>query len=110
MKAKTAQQGRLHASKSLPMQYFFLHCYISILDLIHLFVYREESDFTDDCIRHCGPGSLRDFVTVLSLSFHSIFEGLAVGLETSTENVWKLFAGMYVYATQNKNDRYINKY
>ena len=57
-------------------------------------MYRKESDFTDDCIRHCGPGSLRDFVTVLSLSFHSIFEGLAVGLETSTESVWKLFAGM----------------
>merc|ERR1712226_874474 len=30
----------------------------------------------------------------LSLSFHSIFEGLAVGLETSTENVWKLFAAI----------------
>ena len=66
------------------------------MDLIHLQIYREESDFTEECIRHCGPGSLRDFVTVLSLSFHSIFEGLAVGLETSTESVWKLFAGMYM--------------
>ena len=69
---------------------------MSTLNLIHLCVYRRESDFSDDCIRHCGPGSLRDFVTVLSLSFHSIFEGLAVGLETSTESVWKLFAGMYM--------------
>ena len=53
-------------------------------------------DVHQSCAKNCGPGRLRDFVTVLSLSFHSIFEGLAVGLETSTESVWKLFAGTCV--------------
>jgi zinc transporter ZupT len=37
--------------------------------------------------------SLRDFFTVLALSFHAVFEGLAVGLETESQDVWLLFAG-----------------
>ena len=37
--------------------------------------------------------SLRDFFTVLALSFHAVFEGLAVGLETDSKDVWLLFAG-----------------
>ena len=65
------------------------------------------------CIRGCSFGGLRDLVTVLALSFHSIFEGLAVGLETSVENVWKLFAGnilviknkhIFLYYNINDND------
>jgi solute carrier family 39 (zinc transporter), member 1/2/3 len=31
---------------------------------------------------------------VLALSFHAVFEGLAVGLETSVANVWYLFAAI----------------
>ena len=38
--------------------------------------------------------ALNDFLTVLALSFHSVFEGLAVGLETEPHNIWILFAGM----------------
>ena len=37
--------------------------------------------------------SLRDFFTVLALSFHAVFEGLAVGLENDSKDVWLLFAG-----------------
>ena len=40
--------------------------------------------------------SLRDFFTVLALSFHAVFEGLAVGLETDSKDVWLLFAGKLV--------------
>ena len=36
---------------------------------------------------------IRDFVTVLALSFHAIFEGLAVGLESTVADVWTLFGG-----------------
>ena len=36
---------------------------------------------------------LRDFLAVLALSIHSIFEGLAIGLELRSEDVWLLFAG-----------------
>ena len=37
--------------------------------------------------------ALRDFFTVLALSFHAIFEGLAVGLEEHEDDVWILYAG-----------------
>ena len=40
--------------------------------------------------------SLRDFFTVLALSFHAVFEGLAVGLETESKDVWLLFAGNFI--------------
>ena len=30
---------------------------------------------------------------VVALSLHSVFEGLAIGLEESSKDVWKLFAG-----------------
>ena len=36
---------------------------------------------------------LRDFLAVLALSIHSIFEGLAIGLELRSEDVWVLYAG-----------------
>ena len=35
--------------------------------------------------------SLRDVLTVLALSFHAVFEGLAIGLEDSSSDVWTLF-------------------
>ena len=38
--------------------------------------------------------AIRDFCTVLALSFHAVFEGLAVGLEKSIEDVWTLFAAV----------------
>ena len=44
----------------------------------------------------CTKSSLRDFFTVLALSFHAVFEGLAVGLETDSKDVWLLFAGKLV--------------
>lgn len=38
--------------------------------------------------------SFRGFLAVLALSFHAIFEGLAVGLEMRTTNVWYLFGAI----------------
>ena len=39
-------------------------------------------------------GSSRgQFLTVLALSIHAIFEGMAVGLETSVNAVWTIYAG-----------------
>merc|ERR1719400_2800476 len=38
--------------------------------------------------------SLREFFTILALSVHAVFEGLAVGLEESKEDVWKLFTAI----------------
>lgn len=45
-------------------------------------------------INDLTTSSLRDFFTVLALSFHAVFEGLAVGLERDTQDVWTLFAGI----------------
>jgi len=38
--------------------------------------------------------SFRGLLAVLALSFHAVFEGLAVGLEASVANVWYLFAAI----------------
>ena len=38
------------------------------------------------------PSVLRDFFLVLAVSFHAVFEGLAIGLEDSSEDVWKMLA------------------
>ena len=59
------------------------------------------SNSSDDkrCQNDASPytkSSLRDFFTVLALSFHAVFEGLAVGLETDSKDVWLLFAGNFI--------------
>ena len=38
--------------------------------------------------------SVRDFFTVMALSLHAVFEGLAVGLEEDVEGVWILFTAV----------------
>jgi zinc transporter ZupT len=37
---------------------------------------------------------LGHFFIIVALSFHSIFEGLAIGLQSDTESVWLLFVGV----------------
>ena len=32
-------------------------------------------------------------LTIIALSFHAAFEGLAIGLETDASDVWIMFAG-----------------
>lgn len=44
----------------------------------------------DESMKHSFGG----FLVVLALSFHAVFEGLAVGLESSVEKVWYLFAAI----------------
>lgn len=41
-----------------------------------------------------SPTSLRDFMKVAAMSFHSIFEGLAVGLARTNQDVWTLFGAI----------------
>lgn len=38
--------------------------------------------------------SFRGLFAILALSFHEVFEGLAVGLENNVQNVWYLFAAI----------------
>lgn len=44
-------------------------------------------------VRNGRKIALRDFFTVLALSFHAVFEGLAIGLEPDSADIWILFAG-----------------
>lgn len=44
----------------------------------------------DESIKNSFSG----FLAVLALSFHAVFEGLAVGLEGSVQKVWYLFAAI----------------
>ena len=37
--------------------------------------------------------AFRDFIIVLALSLHAVFEGLAIGLEPHSADIWILFAG-----------------
>lgn len=47
---------------------------------------QENSDFH----RHHGKQSLHCLLTVVALSFHEVFEGMAIGLENIVENMWYL--------------------
>jgi len=42
---------------------------------------------------------LTSFVVVLALSIHSVFEGMAIGLEEKEAGVWKLFLAVAIHAT-----------
>merc|ERR1712038_231720 len=55
----------------------------------------EDMESPDLLVSKTGENSsLREFFTILALSVHSVFEGLAVGLEESKEDVWKLFTAI----------------
>jgi len=41
--------------------------------------------------------TIRDMLTIIALSFHSVFEGMAIGLEGSTTKVWILYAAITVH-------------
>jgi len=43
--------------------------------------------------------SLRGFLVVAALSVHSLFEGMAVGLEETTAGVWQLFMAISIHST-----------
>ena len=45
----------------------------------------------------CSNVSSKNVLTVLALSFHSIFEAMAIGLENSTYGVWKVFGAIAVH-------------
>ena len=43
--------------------------------------------------------SLRSFLLLLALSLHTVFEGLAIGLQPSNQAVWNLFIAIVVHKT-----------
>eukprot|EP00095_Tigriopus_kingsejongensis_P000396 maker-scaffold19_size710362-snap-gene-0.21 protein:Tk00396 transcript:maker-scaffold19_size710362-snap-gene-0.21-mRNA-1 annotation:"zinc transporter zip1" len=54
----------------------------------------------EDIVIPVNPGkfhTLRDFMTILALTFHAVFEGLAVGLSQDANDVWKLFGAVAMH-------------
>jgi len=43
-------------------------------------------------------GSLRRLLVVVALSFHSVFEGLAIGIQQTQHDVWYLFTAVSIHA------------
>ena len=43
--------------------------------------------------------SLRGFLVLVALSVHSLFEGMAVGLEETSVGVWQLFLAIAIHST-----------
>merc|ERR1712141_752440 len=41
---------------------------------------------------------IRNFLIVIALSVHSVFEGMAIGLQSNNSDVWKLFAAVSIHA------------
>ena len=54
----------------------------------------DHADGKQQEVRSRKSSTLRDFLTMLALSFHAVFEGMAIGLEEHKEDVWELFAGV----------------
>lgn len=53
-------------------------------------LYEDESQSSTSEDSNKFAKSVRAFCTIMALSFHAVFEGLAVGLEDSVTNVWYL--------------------
>ena len=56
--------------------------------------YVQTSD-VENCLgtSHGRNLAFRDLIIVVALSLHAVFEGLAIGLENHSDEIWILFAG-----------------
>jgi len=75
--------------------------HIAMEDFTHIAVGKDHSEDEDHAHEdhhhsHHAPqsASLNGFLIVLGLSLHSVFEGLAIGLEDTPLDVWKLMAAV----------------
>ncbi|XP_059179284.1 zinc transporter ZIP1-like [Physella acuta] len=59
------------------------------------------SDNTDsalvDALETLPVNPLRAFLLLGALSFHTIFDGLAVGLQTDVTSIWEMFAAIFIH-------------
>nr|CAD7427184.1 unnamed protein product [Timema monikensis] len=61
-------------------------------------LHHHHSDIAKDNLGSSVVGNLRSFLVVVALSFHSIFEGLAIGLQPTQRDVWYLFGAVSIHA------------
>lgn len=58
---------------------------------------REDISECNNNMKSVNARNLRNFLLITALSFHSVMEGLAIGLATSVEDVWYLFLAVTVH-------------
>ena len=62
-------------------------------------LHHHHAGFSIDSLNHESMvGSLRRFLVVVALSFHSVFEGLAIGIQQTQRDVWYLFTAVSIHA------------
>ncbi|RUS79137.1 hypothetical protein EGW08_013084 [Elysia chlorotica] len=85
----------------------------NVADIMHEGTQNERDEATPQFARFDGEGEaqetqithahipntdgLRPFLLLIALSFHTIFDGLAVGLQTSESEVWVVFAAITIH-------------
>ena len=55
---------------------------------------KEEQGVTRTFVEMERANDIAKVFTVLALSFHALLEGMAVGLETDSTDIWIMFAGL----------------
>lgn len=66
-------------------------------DVQHSHSHAHGLDQEDGHIHVPKPEGLRAFLLLIALSFHTIFDGLAVGLQESDSEVWVVFAAITIH-------------
>ena len=62
---------------------------------------KEEQGVTRTFVEMERANNIAKVFTVLALSFHALLEGMAVGLETDSTDIWIMFAGLYTSDRRN---------
>ena len=76
-----------------------VNCYPCDLNAQSEVLHHHHSGFSIDGLnQESMVGSLRRFLVVVALSFHSVFEGLAIGIQQTQRDVWYLFTAVSIHA------------
>ena len=76
-----------------------VNCYPSDVEAKSEALHHHHAGFSLDSLKQeTMVGSLRRFLVVLALSFHSLFEGLAIGVQQTQRDVWYLFTAVSIHA------------
>ncbi|GFG40202.1 hypothetical protein Cfor_09790, partial [Coptotermes formosanus] len=76
-----------------------VNCYPCDLKAKSEVLHHHHTGFSIDSLtQESMVGTLRRFLVVVALSFHSVFEGLAIGIQQTQRDVWYLFSAVSIHA------------
>lgn len=76
-----------------------VNCYTCDVKAKSELLHHHHAGFSIDSLnQESMVGSLRRFLVVVALSFHSVFEGLAIGIQQTQQDVWYLFTAVSIHA------------